>query len=461
MPAANVDAYTSAQLRGVLGWRTFGPRVFLFAKVREYGHGLHQDAPSAARTVDAKPYVADLEACDESAAPDGVRSASPDEPPANSAQRQDQSRPVVNGRMGWASESSIRLARPGADEQIKAALMKKVRSTRMQNIPSAHAATSAILMAPPPRVRGPATQRLHTRRLREGFFSQYLSGHSILDIGYRGGIPNAVPIVDHAIGVDLDYPGYDGTHLPFSDYSQDAIFASHSLEHIANYREVLGDWYRVLKIGGYLIIVVPHRYLYERKATLPSRFNPDHKRFYTSGSLLAEIDDSFPISGFRIRSLREIDDGFNYSSEPWQHPVGGYDIELVLQRIEIPSWIGSLTLSESAQADIACYAALLRRMMLDQDCGIEMAKRNIQIVATIALPPFAVLVKELGGESGFLKGLLKPFVAASPFDAQFYQTQYEDVRRAVTSGTLSDLSWHFVNHGYFEGRIGALNDIWR
>src|SRR5436305_812127 len=63
-------------------------------------------------------------------------------------------------------------------------------------------------------------------------------------------------------GVDVDYPGYDGIHLPFPDESQDAVYNSHCLEHIANYHDALLEWYRVLKIGGYLIIVVPHQHMF-------------------------------------------------------------------------------------------------------------------------------------------------------------------------------------------------------
>src|SRR5215831_6461967 len=47
-------------------------------------------------------------------------------------------------------------------------------------------------------------------KLVNGFFCRYFSGTVILDIGFRGASADAVPIFPHAIGVDLDYPGYDG-----------------------------------------------------------------------------------------------------------------------------------------------------------------------------------------------------------------------------------------------------------
>ncbi len=107
--------------------------------------------------------------------------------------------------------------------------------------------------------------------------ARYFSGQAILDIGYRGGDPNAEPITEHAIGVELDYPGYDGVHLPFPDDSQDTVLAAHVLEPIVDYKPVLRDWLRVLKLGGHMVIMLPPRDLYERLPDLPSRWNGDHK----------------------------------------------------------------------------------------------------------------------------------------------------------------------------------------
>jgi hypothetical protein len=55
------------------------------------------------------------------------------------------------------------------------------------------------------------------------FLDKYLSGEAILEIGYKGGLDDTVPIVPQAIGIDVDYPGYDGVRLPFPDESQHYI----------------------------------------------------------------------------------------------------------------------------------------------------------------------------------------------------------------------------------------------
>ena len=181
--------------------------------------------------------------------------------------------------------------------------------------------------------------RSYLARVKNGFFERYYNGELVLDIGYRGG-SNAEgrTIVPHAIGVDMDYPGYDGTHLPFENSSIDCVSSSHCLEHIWFAETAIREWYRVLKIGGFICCMVPHQHLYEKRRFPPSRYNPDHKRFLTPGSLLTLFENALDINSFRVRHLRDIDDGFDYSISPDQHSKGCYEIELVIEKIERPNW---------------------------------------------------------------------------------------------------------------------------
>jgi SAM-dependent methyltransferase len=309
----------------------------------------------------------------------------------------------------------------------------------------------------------PESKKEYSRRVREGFFEKYLSGANILDIGYRGEMPDAEPIIENAIGIELDYPDYDGKTLPFSDYSQDAVFASHVLEHIEDFSAVLADWYRVLKIGGYLIIAVPHRDLYERKAAPPSQFNADHKRFYTPGSLLTEIEGSLPVGGYRVRSLRDIDDDFDYSVPPGTHAVGSYEIELVVQKIPVPDYAPLLGPCLAAVDLAGVYAQLLQRAAVYRQRRHEADFAKIfGVLSSLPLPPIALLTTALhapGREPMDSKAverqfgeILRPLIAAAPFDDAWYRQTYPDVASAITHNPAWTAHAHYLEYGYFEGR---------
>lgn len=180
------------------------------------------------------------------------------------------------------------------------------------------------------------TESRHTyqKKVDSGFFSRYMSGDLVLDVGYKGSRPDAVPVLKNAIGVDLDYPGYNGIRLPFADASVDAVYSSHCLEHIANYAGAYLDWFRVLKVGGHVIVIVPHMYLYERKSHPPSRWNPDHKRFYTPARLLREVEETLPLDRYRVCHLCENwNDRYDYRDRLDAHASGPYEIEMVLTKI--------------------------------------------------------------------------------------------------------------------------------
>jgi SAM-dependent methyltransferase len=189
---------------------------------------------------------------------------------------------------------------------------------------------------PPPSEAGKG----YFSRLRSGFFSKYCRGELVLDVGFEGYANSEHRAsLPGAIGVDVGYPGYDGLHLPWPDCSVDCVFSSHCLEHIQFYEEVIRDWHRVLKVGGYIVCMVPSRDLYEKKRFPPSRYNIDHKRFYIASRLAASFEEALEPNSFRIRHLHENDCDYDYSIGPDRHAVGCYEIEIVVEKIAKPAWV--------------------------------------------------------------------------------------------------------------------------
>jgi len=99
---------------------------------------------------------------------------------------------------------------------------------------------------------GGESRKTYQQKLDSGFFTKWMSGVGI-DIGYKGYEQNVVSILETAQGIDMDTPGYDGKTLPFLDKSMDYVYSSHTLEHILDYKQAIQEWFRVIKIGGYII----------------------------------------------------------------------------------------------------------------------------------------------------------------------------------------------------------------
>ena len=131
-------------------------------------------------------------------------------------------------------------------------------------------------------VQGEAASTFRENLLGE-FFHKYMAGDVIIDVGFRGEYENPVPILPHAIGVDVDYPGYDGVTLPFADGSVDTVYSSHMLEHAPDYKATIRDRYRTLKPGASSCVSFPINFFTKRSYTfllfgIPTTSGSIHQR---------------------------------------------------------------------------------------------------------------------------------------------------------------------------------------
>ena len=179
---------------------------------------------------------------------------------------------------------------------------------------------------------GQESQKTYQDKLESGFFYKYMSGKGA-ELGYAGYIPNVIPILENCDGYDLNTPGYDGKNIPVPDGYYDYLYSSHFLEHVGDYISMIKEMFRVVKPFGYIITSVPHKWLYEKKETLPSRFNEDHRRFYTPASLIKEFEDALPINSFRVRHMQDNDQNHDYLQPNDEHSKGSYEIELIIQKL--------------------------------------------------------------------------------------------------------------------------------
>ena len=65
-----------------------------------------------------------------------------------------------------------------------------------------------------------------------------------------------IKLCGEALPVDVVSPG---DQLPLEDNSVDFVISSHVIEHFPDPIKALREWYRVVKPGGYLYIIAPHK----------------------------------------------------------------------------------------------------------------------------------------------------------------------------------------------------------
>lgn len=116
--------------------------------------------------------------------------------------------------------------------------------------------------------------------------------------------------IDIGCGPDPVFPGVTPFDLQQGDANRitkyvhrqfDFVFSSHCLEHMADPRSAIQEWWRLVKPGGVLFVIVPDEDLYEQ-GVFPSRFNPDHKATFT----IAKRSSWSPVSHNLLDLAREL-----------------------------------------------------------------------------------------------------------------------------------------------------------
>ncbi len=79
----------------------------------------------------------------------------------------------------------------------------------------------------------------------------------------------------------FDVSDGDANHITrYVSETFDFVYSSHCLEHTLDPAQALAEWWKLVRPGGYLILIVPDEDLYEQ-GVFPSRFNHDHKYTFT------------------------------------------------------------------------------------------------------------------------------------------------------------------------------------
>jgi ADP-heptose:LPS heptosyltransferase len=75
----------------------------------------------------------------------------------------------------------------------------------------------------------------------------------------------------------------------FADGAVDAVFSSHLLEHVEDYKSALREWWRVIKVGGHLCLYLPHKDFYPNIGQPGA--NKDHKHDFLPQDIVDALDE--------------------------------------------------------------------------------------------------------------------------------------------------------------------------
>ncbi len=125
--------------------------------------------------------------------------------------------------------------------------------------------------------------KAYRRRIQDKRFTERWMVGKGLDVGCGRDMINKAlwPKITEVDPYDIEFGHTDAQFLKeIENDKYDFVHSSHCLEHVKNPRAALGNWLRVVKPGGFVVVTIPEELLYE-SGCWPSSFNADHKHSFT------------------------------------------------------------------------------------------------------------------------------------------------------------------------------------
>ena len=128
------------------------------------------------------------------------------------------------------------------------------------------------------------------------------------------------------------------------DGALDFISSSHCLEHINDPLEALRNWLRIVRPGGFIVILVPDEDLFEQ-GRFPSTFNQDHKWTFTIWKDASWSERSLNVIDLvrqlgptaRVEKIELLTASYRFDLPRYDQtmtPVGEAAIEIVIRKVD-------------------------------------------------------------------------------------------------------------------------------
>jgi O-methyltransferase len=282
---------------------------------------------------------------------------------------------------------------------------------------------------------GPADPDMHTlsksiqRRLHDAnFATRYLVGDGI-DIG-SGADPldQYIELFPLMVSVRAFDAGDGDAELMTAcrDNQFDFVHSSHCLQHMKNPEVALAHWFRILKPGGHLIVVVPDEDMYEQ-GVFPSTYDNDHKWTFSiyktlswskrSRNVLALLGNLGPAA--EVIKVEALTGSYRYRlarMDQTQTPIGESAIEFVVRRRLSAESEGGGLIGPAREEFVKLRSAPNVQYLFNNSRLL----RDVVLTATTDANPHTVVM---------------PFATYSPWAGA---AEFQSVYRAIYANTLVD-----------------------
>lgn len=188
------------------------------------------------------------------------------------------------------------------------------------------------------------SKSIHRRMSDPNFMRKYFVGSGV-DIGGR---PDPLSLYAELFPLMTDVKVWDQEDGDaefmegVDDGTYDFVSSSHCLEHLHDPFAGMANWLRIVKPGGYLVVIVPDEDLYEQ-GIFPSTYNHDHKYTFTIYKQTSWSDKSVNVLDLitrlgpdaRLEKVEQLNASYRFDLPRYDQtatPVGECAIEVIIRK---------------------------------------------------------------------------------------------------------------------------------
>ena len=212
----------------------------------------------------------------------------------------------------------------------------------------------------------------------------YLRGRGV-DLGF-----GTFKVLPHAIGVDNGNHEQFGHSIHpdirvdtcermdvFASQSMDFVYSSHLLEHIDNYKAALMEWWRLVKVGGYMVLYLPHKDYYPNIGQPGA--NPDHKHDFLPRDIIDAMADR---KGWDLVECQERNEDMEYS------------MLLVFQKLQSKATDQSWQMSKPQKTALVCRFGAFGDLMQSSSVWAGLKKQGYHITLMTSNPGADIITED-------------------------------------------------------------------